>query len=76
VNFFDLGLVPGQDGVAPDEAYAAVPEKLEGWLREPGAINFVSRSNAAYFDRYVEPERVGEQILSAVSSLAVDVSST
>jgi hypothetical protein len=72
VNFFDLGLVPGEDGVAPDEAYAAVPEKLEDWLREPDAISFVSRSNAGYFDRYVEPERVGEQILHAVSSLAVD----
>jgi hypothetical protein len=56
VNFFDLGVVTGHDGVAPDAAYAAVPEKLETWLTDPQAIDAIARSNAAYFDRYVEPD--------------------
>jgi hypothetical protein len=68
VNFFDLGVVPGHDGVAPDDAYAAVPEKLESWLADADAIDAVARRDAAYFDRYVEPERVGEHILAAVKS--------
>jgi hypothetical protein len=69
VNFFNLSCGTGETP-ASDADYAAVPAKIEEWLSQPAKLEQVMSTNAAYFDRHVDPERVGEAILAAVETHA------
>ncbi len=81
VNYLSLGLdvTPGAP-VAPQHQYDAVPGLIEHWLGEPDVINGIAKSNAEYFDRFLEPQRVGGHIVQVVEELerqtALDESST
>lgn len=67
VNFFNLSCGSGETP-ASDADYAAVPAKIEEWLGQPETLEQMMSTNAAYFDRHVDPERVGEAILAAVET--------
>jgi glycosyltransferase involved in cell wall biosynthesis len=69
VNFFNLSCGAGETP-ASDADYAAVPAKIEEWLSQPEKLEQMMSTNAAYFDRHVHPERVGEAILAAVEAQA------
>jgi hypothetical protein len=66
-----LGIETGRDQpLAPQVQYTAVPAKIEAWLAERDLVEHIGRSNAAYYDRFLDPERVGEQIIRAVTQFA------
>jgi hypothetical protein len=65
VNFLSLACGTGESPTA-DAGYADVPERIEEWLSQREKVEHIMSTNAAYFDRHVDPERVGEAILAAV----------
>jgi hypothetical protein len=68
VHYLALGTETGVDQpVAPDAQYAAIPGKIEAWLADRDLSSRIGRANAEYFDRFVDPERLGEQILAEVT---------
>ncbi len=67
VNYLSLELdTTAEGGVAPADAYAAVPDLLEAWLATPELAETVARTNAAYFEDHVAPARVGAHIVEEV----------
>lgn len=56
---------------ADPDAYRAFAELVEGCLREPERIDQMRRSAADYFDRHLDPGRVGQLICETISGLAV-----
>jgi hypothetical protein len=65
-NYVALGTVTGVDHpLATDAQYAAIPAAVEAWLADGALAGHIARNNAAYYDRFVDPERVGEQIIAA-----------
>ena len=65
-NYVALGTVTGVDHpLATDAQYAAIPAAIEAWLAEDGLAGRIGRNNGAYYDRFVDPQSVGEQIVAA-----------
>lgn len=52
--------------VATEAAYAALPERVEGFLYDPRATEEIGRNAAAYFDAHLTPEKAGEYILATL----------
>jgi hypothetical protein len=81
VNYLSLGLnvAPGIP-VALQQQYDDVPRLIEDWLTQRELIEGIARSNGEYFDRFLEPQRVGEHIVQTVEKLerrtSPDVSSS
>jgi hypothetical protein len=66
VNYVALGIETGCDRPLGTPAqYAAIPDQIDAWLAEPDLSARIGQSNATYYDRFVDPERVGEQIIAA-----------
>lgn len=61
---------PGQP-VASDAQYAAIPERIEAWLADGELARRIGRANGDYYDRFVDPERVGEHVASAAQRHAL-----
>ena len=71
VHYVPLGTETGKDQpLAPDAQYAAIPAKIEEWLADEGLAARIGRTNAEYYDRFVDPSRVGEHIVGAVERFA------
>jgi hypothetical protein len=71
VNFVALGTETGTDQpLAPDAQYAAIPGLVEGWLADADLPARLGRNNAAYYDRFVDPQKVGEHVVAAVERFA------
>jgi hypothetical protein len=66
VNFLSLGARTIDAPTAEDARYEEIPDKIEEWLGHGGALDRMRSDNARYFDRFVEPQRVGASILGAV----------
>jgi hypothetical protein len=73
VNFLSLGTIvrPGVPLAAADE-YDEIPARIESWLHEPAHLADVARANAEYFDRHLDPARLGAHIMRTVAPGAVD----
>jgi hypothetical protein len=66
-HFLALGAETGVDRpLASDAEYAAIPEKIEAWLARPDLPASIGRNNGDYYDRFLDPARVGEHIVAAV----------
>ena len=64
VHYLALGTETGiHQPLAPDEAYAAIPGKLEAWLADAELAARIGRNNGDYYDRAAAPERVGQYIV-------------
>ncbi len=63
-NFLNLDVPTLQSPVASCDRYAEIPTKLEEWLGRDEGLMAVMTANGEYFDRFVDPERVGEHILA------------
>ena len=64
-NYVALGTeTDRQRPLGTDAQYAAIPGKIDAWLAEPGLAPHLGRTNARYFDRFVDPEQLGEQMLA------------
>jgi hypothetical protein len=70
VNYLSLGLnvAPGTP-LAPQQRYDEIPRLIEDWLSEPELIERIARANGEYFDRFLEPQRVGDHIVQTVEKL-------
>jgi hypothetical protein len=67
VNYVALGTETGtHQPLATDAQYAAIPGQIEAWLADGDLAARLGRNNAAYYDRFVDPEPVGERIVAAV----------
>ena len=65
-NYVALGTVTGVDQpLATDAQYAAIPGAIEDWLADRALAEGIGRNNGAYYDRFVDPLSVGEQIVAA-----------
>jgi hypothetical protein len=65
-HFLALGAETGvNQPLAMDEAYSAIPGKIDAWLADQGLAERIADTSASYFDRFVAPERVGEHIVRA-----------
>jgi hypothetical protein len=70
-NFVALGTETGTDQpLAPDAQYARIPGLVEGWLGDADLAARLGRNNADYYDRFVDPEKVGEHLAAAVERFA------
>jgi hypothetical protein len=65
-NFLSLGLRTVDSALAASGLYEAVPEKIAAWLAEPEMVQRMQLMNADYFDRFVDPVKVGAYILDSV----------
>jgi hypothetical protein len=71
INYVALGTETGTDQpLAPDAQYAAIPGQIEAWLADSDLAARLGRNNAAYYDRFVDPDPVGERIVAAVERFA------
>jgi hypothetical protein len=71
VNYVALGTETGVgQPLAPDEQYAAIPDKIEAWLADRALADRIGRTNGEYYDRFVDPERAGEHILAEVTRVS------
>ena len=71
VNYVALGTETGSDQPLGTAAqYAAIPDQIDAWLAEPDLSARIGESNATYYDRFVDPESVGEQIIAAAERAA------
>ena len=66
VNFLNLGAGTVESPVADSGCYEDIPAKIDEWLSERDKLERIMATNGDYFDRLVEPQRVGEGILAAV----------
>jgi hypothetical protein len=71
-NFLNLGARTVDSPLAASELYEAIPDKIAGWLAEPERIRSVQLTNADYFDRFVDPVRVGAYILDSVQESGLE----
>jgi hypothetical protein len=72
INFLSLGTMVGPGvPVAATEEYDEIPERIESWLRHPAHLAEVGRANAEYFDRHLDPARLGAHIIGTVAPGAV-----
>jgi hypothetical protein len=63
-NFLNLGATTLESAVADADSYSEIPARIEEWLSESKRLERIMEANGEYFDRFVDPERVGEQILA------------
>jgi hypothetical protein len=54
----------------------AIPNRIESWLNEPDLIQSISRNTAAYFDQYLDPDKLGSSILATFEAKAGQVAHT
>ncbi|NIQ16596.1 MAG: hypothetical protein GTO02_20075 [Candidatus Dadabacteria bacterium] len=52
--------------VATEEEYLTIPQKIESWLAAKEKIERMSKNNADYFDRYLEPIQIAKYILNTM----------
>ena len=72
-NFVALGTETGKhQPLATDAQYAAIPGEIEAWLADPDLAARLGRNNAQYYDRFIDPERVGEHIVAAATRFRAD----
>lgn len=65
-NYLTLGTTVGpQTPVAAANEYEEIPERIERWLADPALRTQVELANADYFDGFLDPERLGAQIIDA-----------
>jgi hypothetical protein len=67
VNYLDLGLETGDTALAEASAYDDVPAQIEAWLSDATTLRAIATANGEYFDRHLEPERVGDHVLRAAA---------
>lgn len=73
-NFLSLDVeTSSEQPLAPASRYEEVPRKLEAWLADPALAARIGESNARYYDRFVEPEAMGKQIVASVLAAAPDL---
>jgi hypothetical protein len=60
-HYLNLSLLPGQE-----QQTSEVAVKIDSWLRDDALSISLSRNTADYFDRYLEPEMLGNSILQTV----------
>jgi len=66
-NYLSLELEVGPGvPVAPQHQYDQVPTRIQDWLNQRHKIDKIARSNAEYFDAFLEPQRVGAAIVRVV----------
>ena len=76
VNYVALGTITGVDQpLATDAQYAAIPGAIEAWLADCELAPSIGRNNGAYYDRFVDPQSVGDQIVAAAERHASAVGS-
>jgi hypothetical protein len=63
-NFLNLDVPTLESPVADAERYSEIPAKLAEWLSQGELFGRIMDANAQYFDRFADPERVGEHILA------------
>ena len=67
VNYLSLQLDVGPGApVAPQHQYDHVRARIEDWLRQPERIDTIAQANGEYFDEFLEPRRVGAEIVRVV----------
>ncbi len=66
VNFLSLGAETVESPVADSGCYADIPAKIEEWLSEHEKLERIMSNNGDYYDRLVQPQRVGESTLASV----------
>jgi hypothetical protein len=64
----DAPTAPGEP-VASDRYYAEIPEKIEAWLSDDALTANIRRNNEEYFDRFLEPGRVGGHIVKEATAV-------
>jgi hypothetical protein len=63
-NYLNLDAPSSQDEpVASDRHYAEIPDRIEAWLADGALTANIRRNNEEYFDRSLEPSRVGAYIV-------------
>lgn len=66
-HFLDLGLLtPPEGGQASDEAYAAIPAKIDEIVADLDRVQRIRSAAAAYYDDHVEPGAIGRYLLHRV----------
>lgn len=71
INYLNLGVETGPGRpVATDAQYDEIPSKIESWLENEIRLTQIGDANGSYFDRFLEPERLGAQILRQVERVA------
>ena len=63
-NFLNLDAPTLESPVADTERYSEIPAKIEEWLSDRKMLERIMDANGRYFDQFVDPERIGEQILA------------
>ena len=57
--------LPAASSIWTARSYAAIPGAIEAWLADRELAPTIGRNNGAYYDRFVDPQSVGEQIVAA-----------
>jgi hypothetical protein len=71
VNYVALGTETDRHRpLGTDAQYAAIPDQIDAWLAERELALRLGRANARYFDRFVDPEALGEQMLAVAEQHA------
>lgn len=67
INFFSLNLDVGpQQPLAPYGQYEAILAKIENWLSNSKYIENISNNNIDYFDKYIDPQRLGKYLIETI----------
>jgi hypothetical protein len=72
-HYYSLGTTTWDDEpVALLHRYDAIPDRLEELLRDPAPLQDTKRNAADYYDRWLAPIRVGEQLCTLALQVAQD----